>query len=100
MERWPRLNGKRNEQRVPNERIPLMTTFATTLEAREEIAEGTTAFHFRKPGGFEFKPGQAIDVILTSNASAPEDQSTRHTFSITRSSWKGALTIEKVWRVL
>ena len=43
-----------------------MTTYATTLEAREEIAEGTMAFHLRKPGGFDFKPGQAIDVILTS----------------------------------
>ena len=58
-----------------------MTTYATTLEAREEIAEGTMAFHLRKPIGFDFKPGQAIDVILTLKASAPEDQSTRHTFS-------------------
>ena len=70
-----------------------MTTFATTLEAREEIAEGTMAFHFRKPSGFEFKPGQAIDVILTSSASAPGDQSTRHTFSIVSAPFQDDLVI-------
>jgi ferredoxin-NADP reductase len=70
-----------------------MTTHATTLEAREEIAEGTMAFHLRKPGGFDFKTGQAIDVILTSSASAPEDQSTRHTFSIVSAPFQDDLVI-------
>ena len=70
-----------------------MTTFATTLEAREEIAEGTMAFHFRKPSGFDFKPGQAIDVMLTSSATAPEDQSTRHTFSIVTAPFQDDLVI-------
>jgi ferredoxin-NADP reductase len=27
-----------------------------------EVAEGTMAFHFRKPDGFEFRAGQTIDV--------------------------------------
>ena len=70
-----------------------MTTFTTTLEAREEIAEGTMAFYWRKPGGFDFKPGQAIDVILTSKASAPEDQSSRHTFSIVSAPFQNDLVI-------
>ena len=70
-----------------------MTTFATILEAREEIAEGTMAFHIRKPSGFDFKPGQAIDVILTSSASALEDQSTRHTFSIVSAPFQDDLMI-------
>jgi len=30
-----------------------MTTHTTTLDAREEIAEGRMAFHLRKPEGFE-----------------------------------------------
>ena len=70
-----------------------MTTFATTLEAREEIAEGTMAFHLRKPSGFDFKPGQAIDVMLTLEVSAPEDQSTRHTFSIVSAPFQDDLVI-------
>ena len=70
-----------------------MTTFATTLEAREEIAEGTMAFHLRKPSGFNFKPGQAIDVILTLEVSAPQDQSTRHTFSIVSAPFQDDLVI-------
>ena len=70
-----------------------MTTFATTLEAREEIAEGTMAFHLRKPSGFDFKPGQAIDVMLTLEASAPEHQSTRHTFSIVSAPFQDDLVI-------
>jgi hypothetical protein len=28
------------------------------LGRREEVAEGTMAFHFEKPAGFDFKPGQ------------------------------------------
>ena len=70
-----------------------MTTHATTLEAREEIAKGTMAFHLRKPSGFDFKPGQAIDVILTLKASAPEDQSTRHTFSIVSAPFEDDLMV-------
>lgn len=70
-----------------------MAAFATTLEAREEIAEGTMAFHFRKPSGFDFKPGQAIDVMLTLSASPPEDQSTRHTFSIVSAPFQDELVI-------
>jgi len=57
-----------------------MSTHRTTLLAREEIAEGTMAFRLRKPEGFEFKPGQAIDVVLPT--AAPDEQGTRHTFSI------------------
>ena len=70
-----------------------MAAFTTTLEAREEIAEGTMAFHFRKPSGFDFKPGQAIDVMLTLSASPPEDQRTRHTFSIVSAPFQGDLVI-------
>jgi ferredoxin-NADP reductase len=34
------------------------------LTKREEIAEGTMAFHFARPAGFQFRAGQAIDVTL------------------------------------
>jgi ferredoxin-NADP reductase len=41
-----------------------MSTYETTLTAREAVAEGTMAFHFAKPAGFVFKPAQAIELIL------------------------------------
>lgn len=34
------------------------------LKARREIAEGTMAFLLEKPAGFDFKPGQAMEVKL------------------------------------
>jgi ferredoxin-NADP reductase len=41
-----------------------MPKFDTTLTSRETVAEGTMAFHFAKPAGFGFKPGQAMNVSL------------------------------------
>jgi hypothetical protein len=35
-----------------------MSTYETTLNGRDEVAEGTMAFHFEKPAAFSFKPGQ------------------------------------------
>lgn len=34
------------------------------LKSREEVAAGTMAFHFEKPAGFTFTPGQAGDFTL------------------------------------
>lgn len=45
------------------------------------VAQGTTAFHFSKPPGFGFKPGQACDLIFPGQA-ASNSADTRHTFSI------------------
>lgn len=58
-----------------------MKTYDIRLERCEEVAEGTTAFHFRKPDGFAFKPGQAIDLILA-DPENPEQEAPRHAFSI------------------
>jgi len=69
-----------------------MSTYETKLQGREDVAEGTMAFHFEKPQGFVFKPGQTIDLILP----APPDgdaQSARHTFSIVSAPCEGDLTI-------
>ncbi len=41
-----------------------MGAYATRLTVREQVAEGTMAFHLDKPLGFDFKPGQYIDLIL------------------------------------
>lgn len=41
-----------------------MTRATLKLTKREPVAEGTTAFHFTRPPGFEFRAGQAIDLTL------------------------------------
>ncbi|HZW19748.1 hypothetical protein [Noviherbaspirillum sp.] len=53
-----------------------MNTFDTQLTSREVVAEGTSAFHFRKPDGFVFKPGQAIDLVL--ELPGQEGETARH----------------------
>ncbi len=41
-----------------------MAAYETKLLRSEQIAEGTMAFHFEKPLGFEFVGGQSIDLTL------------------------------------
>lgn len=41
-----------------------MPIYKTVLRRRVEIADGTMAFHFEKPGGFAFKAGQFGDFTL------------------------------------
>lgn len=62
--------------------------YAVVLVDRRLVAEGTMAFSFQKPAGFEFTPGQFVDLTLLepsetdavgnsrafSIASAPEEQ--------------------------
>ena len=69
-----------------------MTAQATVLRGRESLAEGTMAFHFDKPAGFSFKPGQAIDLTLVNPTSA-DVASTRHTFSIVSAPSEDLITI-------
>lgn len=41
-----------------------MGTHSVKLLRREEVAKGTMSFHFDKPAGFQFKPGQYVDFTL------------------------------------
>lgn len=41
-----------------------MAAFEAELIERREVAEGTMAFHFAKPAGFQFKAGQSVRVTL------------------------------------
>jgi len=41
-----------------------MPIYKTVLRRKEEIADGTMAFHFEKPEGFAFKAGQFGDFTL------------------------------------
>ena len=59
----------------------LMVGHTSKLMRREEVAEGTLAFHFEKPSGFDFKPGQYADVTLRNPPETDAEGNTR-TFSI------------------
>ena len=41
-----------------------MGKYDSTLLGSEEIAEAARAFHFEKPDGFDFTPGQSINLFL------------------------------------
>ncbi|MEO6075264.1 MAG: FAD-dependent oxidoreductase [Dokdonella sp.] len=68
-----------------------MSLQRSCLLMREKIAEGTMAFHVRKPIGFAFKPGQAIDLVID----VPElaENAKRHTFSIVSAPHEIDLTV-------
>jgi ferredoxin-NADP reductase len=55
----------------------------TTLIKREEIAEGTIAFHFAKPLDFKFRAGQAVDITLLNPPETDAEGNTR-AFSIAK----------------
>lgn len=69
-----------------------MSSYRTRLIGRDEVALGTAAFHFEKPHGFAFKPGQAIDLILPGLA-AGDGQANRHAFSLVSAPFEDRLTV-------
>ncbi len=54
-----------------------MATIPMKLKARREIAEGTMAFWLEKPAGFDFKPGQAMEVKLANPPETDAEGNTR-----------------------
>jgi ferredoxin-NADP reductase len=71
------------------------TTMSSTpvqLRRREEVADRTFAFHFDKPAGFTFKPGQAVDLILPESAALAGDNA-RHAFSIVSAPHESELVV-------
>src|SRR5437879_131827 len=60
------------------------------LWSRVEVAEGTMAFHFEKPPGFDFKPGQSADLTLLDPPETDSEGNVR-TFSIASAPFQGLL---------
>ena len=58
-----------------------MADYTAALIRRQEVAEGTMAFHFEKPSGFSFSAGQFADVTLIDPLETDAKGNTR-TFSI------------------
>ena len=63
-----------------------------SLTKREEIAEGTMAFHFAKPSDFQFRAGQSIDLTLV-NPPETDGEGNMRAFSIASSPFDGDLMI-------
>ena len=62
------------------------------LTKREEVAEGTMAFHFAKPTEFQFRAGQALDMTLLAPPETDAEGNTR-AFSIASAPFDGDLMI-------
>ena len=54
-----------------------MPIYKTILQRKEEVADGTVAFHFEKPAGFAFKAGQFGDFTLIDPAETDAKGNTR-----------------------
>jgi ferredoxin-NADP reductase len=58
-----------------------MPEHTARLLDKREVAEGTLSFAIEKPSGFEFKPGQSVDLSLI-NPPETDDAGVTRTFSI------------------
>jgi len=59
------------------------------LRTSETLADGTMAFHFEKPAGFAFKPGQAIELLLPD----VDGSEAGHAFSLVNAPFEDALVV-------
>jgi ferredoxin-NADP reductase len=66
-------------------------SYQVKIAGRQELAEGTLAFHLEKPAGFRFKAGQAIVLELLDPPR--EDGQKRRTFSLVSAPFEGKLAI-------
>ena len=69
-----------------------MTTYQSRLRGREEVAEGTMAFHLEKPAGFQFKAGQYVDISLI-NPPETDSQGIIRSFSIASAPYENELLV-------
>jgi ferredoxin-NADP reductase len=66
--------------------------YTPTLRGREEIAEGTMAFHITKPADFQFRAGQSIDLTLIDPPETDPEGNTR-AFSLASAPFENELMI-------
>lgn len=69
-----------------------MDTFRTKLLRQQVVAEGTAAFHFAKPSGFQFRAGQFVDVTLIDPPETDAAGSTR-TFTLASAPFENELMV-------
>jgi len=69
-----------------------MPIYQTKLENRCEVAERTMAFYLEKPPGFQFKPGQYVDLTLIDPPEMDSSGAVR-TFSIASAPYENNLVV-------
>jgi ferredoxin-NADP reductase len=69
-----------------------MAGYKSKLLNRFEVAQDTMAFHFEKPRGFDFKPGQSVDLTLMNPPETDSEGNTR-TFSIASAPFESQLVL-------
>jgi ferredoxin-NADP reductase len=69
-----------------------MPTFETAFLRSEELAEGTMAFHFARPAGFEFQAGQSINLELI-DPPETDAKGNRRTFSVASAPFENEIMI-------
>jgi ferredoxin-NADP reductase len=67
-----------------------MAGYVSKLLKRVEVAQDTMAFHFEKPIGFDFKPGQSADLTLINPPETDSEGNTR-TFSLASAPFENQL---------
>ena len=84
-------DGKPRKVMAVNE-IPIAGYQARFVEPcrRVEVAQDTMAFHFERPTGFDFKPGQSVDLTLINPPETDSEGNTR-TFSIASPTFENQL---------
>jgi ferredoxin-NADP reductase len=69
-----------------------VATYKIKLKRRSEVASGTMAFHFEKPGGFTFEPGQCGDFTLI-NPPQNDAEGNKRSFSLASAPYEEDLFI-------
>lgn len=69
-----------------------ISTHIVPLTKREDVAEGTMAFHFAKPEDFQFRAGQSVDLTLLDPPETDAEGATR-TFSLANAPFEDDLMI-------
>lgn len=69
-----------------------MPLYEVQLTRKEDIAEGTMAFHLEKPNGFEFRAGQFCDITLHDPLETDEEGNVRG-FSLTHAPYEEDLMV-------
>ncbi len=69
-----------------------MATYKIKLKRRSEVASGTMVFHFEKPAGFTFEPGQCGDFTLT-NPPQNDAEGNKRSFSLAAAPYEDELLI-------
>ena len=69
-----------------------MAVYKTKLIKKEEVAEGTMAFYFEKPDGFDFIAGQYVTVSLINPPETDEEGNSRF-FSLITAPYENCLGV-------